>query len=94
MGSSGDKRRALDESVAEGDGIHGKVLDLKGEALCCGANVEVDKRQMKVTVYNQRKEVVDSFTIKAKRKSSPRDNRREQTFHPSTFVGAGAGINF
>ena len=94
MGSSGDKRRALDESVAEGDGIHGKVLDLKGEALCCGANVEVNRRQMKVTVYNQRKEVVDSFIIKAKRKSSPRDNRREQTFHPSTFVGAGAGINF
>ena len=94
MGSSGDKRRALDESVAEGDGIHEKVLDLKGEALCCGANIEVNRRQMKVTVYNQRKEVVDSFTIKAKRKGSPRDNRREQPFYPSTFVGAGAGINF
>ena len=94
MGSSGDKRRAVDDSVAEGDGIHEKVLDLKGDALCCGSNIEVDKRQMKVTVYNQRKEVVDSFTIKAKRKSSPRENRGEQPFHPSTFVGAGAGLNF
>ncbi len=94
MGSSGDKRRALDDSVAEGDGIHEKVLDIKNDELCCGANIEVGKRQMKVTVYNQRKETVDSFIIKAKRKSSPRDDRREQSFRPGTFVGAGAGINF
>ena len=94
MGSSGDKRRALDESVAQGDGIHEKVLDLKGDALCCGSNIKVSSRKMKITVYNQYKQVVDSFTIKAKRKSSQRDNRREQPFYPSTFVGGGAGINF
>ena len=95
MGSSGDKRRAIDSSVAEGDGIHAKVLDIKNEGLCCACNVEVSKRGMKVTVYNQRKEAVDSFEISPKRKYSRKtENRGEQVFHPTTFVGAGAGINF
>lgn len=68
MGSSGDKRRALDRSLTEDDTLHEKVIDLKGEKLSFAANIEVTKREMKVSVYNQYMQLVDTFTIKAKRK--------------------------
>ena len=68
MGSSGDKRRSVDASLSEQDGIHQKVIDLKTLGLSFACNVEVTSRNMKVTVYNQNKEIVDSFTIKAKKR--------------------------
>lgn len=67
MGSSGDKRRALDRSLTDDDTLHAKVIDLKGEKLSFAANIEVTRREMKVSVYNQYMQLVDTFTIKAKR---------------------------
>ena len=67
MGSSGDKRRDLDRSLTDEDTLHAKVIDLKGEKLSFAANIEVTKKEMKVSVYNQYMQLVDSFTIKAKR---------------------------
>ena len=67
MGSSGDKRRALDRSLTDDDTLHAKVIDLKSEKLSCAANIEVTRREMKVSVYNQYMQLVDTFTIKAKR---------------------------
>ena len=47
--------------------VAGKILDIKSNKLCCGANIEVSSQRMKVTVYNQRKEPLDTFIINAKR---------------------------
>ena len=68
MGSSGNKRRAVDTSLSESDGIHAKVIDLKTKELSFAANIQVSKKKMTVTVYNQHKQVADQFTIKAKRR--------------------------
>lgn len=68
MGSSGNKRRAVDTSLSESDGIHAKVIDLKGKELSFAANIQVSKKKMIVTVYNQHKQIADQFTIKAKRR--------------------------
>lgn len=68
MGSSGNKRRAVDTSLSESDGIHAKVIDLKTKELSFAANIQVSKKKMIVTVYNQHKQIADQFTIKAKRR--------------------------
>ena len=70
MGSSGDKRRPLDKSLTESP-RHAKVLDLKESGQSCACNIEVDDTQMRVTVYDQDRNVVDGFTISAKRAFLP-----------------------
>ena len=69
MGSSGDKRRPLDKSLTESS-RHAKVFDLKECDRSCACNIEVDERQMTVTVYNQHGKIVDGFVIPAKRNLS------------------------
>ena len=69
MGSSGDKRRPLDKSLTESP-RHAKVFDLKECNRSCACNIEVDERQMTVTVYNQHGKIVDGFVIPAKRNLS------------------------
>lgn len=69
MGSSGDKYRSPDETVVQGDSFHEKVIDLKTKNYSCSSNIEVSDKEMKVTVYNQNKVVIDEFTIKAKREA-------------------------
>lgn len=66
MGSSGDKRRPLDESLTESP-RYAKVMDLKELGQSCACNIEVDDSCMKVTVYNQDRQIVDGFTIPARR---------------------------
>ena len=65
MGSSGDKRRPLDKSLTESP-RYGKVMDLRELGQSCAANIEVDDNCLKVTVYNQYKQVVDGFTVPRK----------------------------
>lgn len=67
MGSSGDKYREPDETVVQGDSYHEKVINIKAKNYSCASNIEVSPTEMKVTVYNQNKQVLDEFTIKAKR---------------------------
>ena len=67
MGSSGDKRRPLDPSLTEST-RHAKVLDLRKTGQSCACNIEVSDTQMKVTVYDQTRQVVDGFTIPAKQR--------------------------
>ena len=71
MGSSGDKRRPLDKSLTESS-RHAKVFDLKECDRSCACNIEVDERQMTVTVYNQHGKIVDGFVIPAKRDTHSR----------------------
>ena len=70
MGSSGDKRRPLDKSLTEST-RHAKVIDLKETGQSCACNIEVDDTRMKVTVYDQERNVVDAFTIPAKQTPLP-----------------------
>lgn len=67
MGSSGDKRRPLDRSLTESS-RHTKVLDLKELDMSCACNVEVDGTCLKVTVYDQHRQVVDRFVIPRKQR--------------------------
>lgn len=67
QGSSGDKTRNPDSTLVEGGTIHEKVIDLKTMNYSIASNIEVSETEMKVTVYNQYKRIVDEFTIKAKR---------------------------
>ena len=67
MGSSGDKYREPDETVVQGDSLHEKVINIKAKNYSCASNIEVSDKEMKVTVYNQNKQILDEFTIKAKR---------------------------
>ena len=62
MGSSGDKWRSPDESLVEGDALHARVIDLKASTQSCACNIEVDAREMHVTVYDQHAQVIDRFT--------------------------------
>ena len=65
MGSSGDKRRPLDPSLTESP-RYAKVMDLKELGQSCACNIEVDDACLKVTVYNQFRQVVDGFTVPRK----------------------------
>lgn len=67
QGSSGDKMRNPDSTLVEGGSLHEKVIDLKKLNYSVASNIEVSDTEMKVTVYNQYKRVVDEFTIKARR---------------------------
>lgn len=67
MGSSGDKRRPLDESLTESP-RYAKVMDLRELDQSCAATVEVDDSQLKITVYNQHADIVDAFTVPAKQR--------------------------
>ena len=62
LGTSGNKRRNVDESLLNSD-IHAKVIDLKAQADSLGAIVEVNDKVMSVKIYNLAKEVVDEFVI-------------------------------
>jgi hypothetical protein len=66
MGSSGDKRRPLDSSLS-GSPRYAKLMDLPKTGESCACNIEVSDSQMKITVYNHLGQVVDGFTIPAKR---------------------------
>ena len=79
MGSSGDKRRPLDASLT-GSPRHAKVMDLKELGQSCAANIEVDENCLKVTVYNQHREVVDSFSVPRKDRMAVCDSREEFLF--------------
>ena len=65
MGSSGDKRRPLDQSLTESS-RHAKVLDFKESGQSCACNIEVNDTYLNVTVYDQTRKVVDQFTVPAK----------------------------
>ena len=79
MGSSGDKRRPLDRSLTE-SARHAKVLDLKELDQSCAANIEVDENCLKVTVYNQHRQVVDSFSVLRKDRMAVCDSREKFLF--------------
>ncbi len=74
MGSSGDKRRPLDESLT-GNPRYAKVMDLKELDQSCACNIEVDETCLKVTVYNQHRQVVDGFTIPLKERPAASESR-------------------
>ncbi len=65
LGSSGDKRRHLDDSLINSK-IHEKVIDLKklGDSLAC--LVKVSAKNLEITVYNLKHQIVDSFIIEQK----------------------------
>ena len=67
MGSSGDKYRSPDASLTESP-RYAKVMDLKTIKESCASNIEVDETGLKVTVYNQKREVVDGFTVPRKQR--------------------------
>ena len=67
MGSSGDKRRASDSSTVSGDAYHEVALNLNTLGYSCATDISVSAEEMVVTVYNQYKKAIDTFTIKAKR---------------------------
>ena len=46
---------------------YAKVIDLIDEGISCASNIEVDDTCMKVTVFNQHRQVVDSFRIPRKK---------------------------
>lgn len=73
MGSSGDKTRALEQRILE-DGKHAdNTPDINALKYSLGAHIEVGENEMVVKVYNQYKQVVDSYTILAKRDPLPID---------------------
>ena len=67
MGSSGDKKRRPDSTMLENKTRYAKVIDLIDEGISCASNIEVDARQMRVSVYDQYAQVIDRFTIPARR---------------------------
>ena len=79
MGSSGDKRRPLDPSLTDSP-RYAKVMDLKELDQSCAANIEVDETCLKVTVYNQHRQIVDSFSIPRKDRMAVCDSREEFLF--------------
>ena len=72
LGSSGDKRRELEQAILE-DGLHVQGPDIKKLGWTLAAHVEVSDKTMKVTVYNQYKNVVDTFVVLPKRNPLPVD---------------------
>ena len=66
LGSSGDKTRALEQKILT-DGLHVNGPDIDALGYSLGANIEVSKTDMLVTIYNQNGLVVDEFKILAKR---------------------------
>lgn len=67
MGSSGDKKRRPDSTMLENKTRYAKVIDLIDEGISCACNIEVDARQMRITIYDQHTQVIDRFTIPARR---------------------------
>lgn len=63
MGSSGSKTRVPDEGQYS-DGLHEKIINLRELRQCVGAVVDVDGKQMRVSVYNRDRGLVDRFTVK------------------------------
>ena len=72
LGSSGDKTRELEQAILE-DGLHVQGPDIKKLGWTLAAHVEVSDKTMKVTVYNQYKNVVDTFVVLPKRNPLPVD---------------------
>ena len=66
MGSSGDKKRRPDSTMWENTARYAKVIDLIDEEISCACHVEVDDTCLNVTVYDQNRQVVDSFRIPRK----------------------------
>ncbi|MBP5550626.1 MAG: metallophosphoesterase family protein [Bacilli bacterium] len=66
LGSSGDKTRELEQAILE-DGLHVDGPDIKKLGWVLASHIEVSDKIMKVTVYNQYKNVVDTFTVLPKR---------------------------
>ena len=66
LGSSGDKTRELEQAILE-DGLHVDGPDIKKLGWTLAAHVEVSEENLVVTVYNQYKNVVDTFKILPKR---------------------------
>jgi len=66
LGSSGDKTRELEQAILE-DGLHVDGPDIKKLGWTLGAHIDVSDKIMKVTVYNQYKNVVDTFSVLPKR---------------------------
>ncbi len=65
-GYSGDKKRRPDSTMLENKIRYAKVIDLIDEGISCASNIEVHDTCMKVTVFNQHRQVVDSFRIPRK----------------------------
>ena len=82
LGSSGNKRRTLDNSTAE-DGLHQKVLDIKTLGISLGAVITVNESNMLVECYDQTGVRKDQFSIKAKR-SAP--ELPESDFNQEKFL--------
>ena len=61
MGSSGTKRRNIDESL--NDMKYAKTIDLKEENFSCAANIQVLEDKTIVEVINTNNEIIDKFTI-------------------------------
>ena len=66
MGSSGDKKRRPDSTMWENTARYAKVIDLIDEEISCACHGEVDDTCLQVTVYDQNRQVVDSFRIPRK----------------------------
>ena len=81
MGSSGNKRRALDNSTVE-DGLHEKVIDLKTTGQSFGASITVRDDKMIVQVYDQNEVLCDSFVINTKR---PKKDVSSSDFNKEKF---------
>lgn len=64
LGSSGNKRRHIDESL--NDGLHEKVIDLKTLNDSCASHIVIDKDNITVEVYNLNLDIIDSFIINKK----------------------------
>lgn len=79
MGSSGDKRRPLDESLT-GSPRYAKVMDLRALRQSCACNIEVDETCLKVTVYNKDRQVVDSFVVPRKDRPAVSESREDFLF--------------
>lgn len=62
MGSSGSKTRIPDQGQYS-DGLHEKIIDLRALSQCVGAVVDVDRKEMRISVYNRDRQLVDSFTV-------------------------------
>ncbi len=82
LGSSGNKRRTLDNSTVE-DGLHQKILDIKTLGISLGAVISVTDSAMLVECYDQEGVRRDQFTIKAKR-SAP--DLGENDFNQEKFL--------
>ena len=70
LGSSGDKTRELEQAILE-DGLHVDGPDIKKLGWTLAAHVEVSEENLTVTVYNQHKKVVDTFSVLPKREAKP-----------------------